>query len=150
MSTGEEDSRKEQKMKKNKKKEEDRDSEGTTAMCWAWRGDFPVCLLSQMAARGGVSLRRCWSDGESLCSPAPVCLRSDLEAVLRLADVSILTLFPALRCLCTCPAWSEVSSGPTLSSTLAAESADGKEAPTTCCCVMAAAADTTPTVCGPA
>lgn len=49
----------------------------------AWRGDSGVCVLSQMAARVGVSIRRCWNDGESLCSPAPVCLRSDrLEAML--------------------------------------------------------------------
>lgn len=91
VSTGEEDSKKEQKMKKNKRKDEDRDSEGTTAMrplavAWrgvAWRGDSGVCILSQMAARVGVSIRRCWNDGESLCSPAPVCLRSDrLEAML--------------------------------------------------------------------
>lgn len=41
VSTGEEDSKKEQKMKKNRRKDEDRDSEGTTAMrplAVAWRG----------------------------------------------------------------------------------------------------------------
>ncbi|KAJ4919351.1 hypothetical protein JOQ06_000766 [Pogonophryne albipinna] len=98
---GEEDFKKDQKTKKNKKKDEDQASEVTVV----------------------VSVRQCWSDGESLCSPAPVCL----------------------RCLCTCPLWSAASSGLDPSSTLAAESADAKETETTCCCVTAVIEGTTHT-----
>lgn len=163
MSTGEEDSKKEQKMKKTKKKDEDRESEGMKATPHpdggvAWRGVASQdCFLSQMAARVAVSVRRCWSDGGSLCSPAPVCPRSDgRKAALRLADIRrasfpvLIVFFPLLRCLSTCPVWSEASSGLALFSTLAAESAGVKETPTTCCCVTAVTAATTPTVCGPA
>lgn len=58
MSTGEEDSKKEQKTKKNKKKDEDRESEGTTAMCGLARSN-----PAQPGPEKGLTGVLCPSDG---------------------------------------------------------------------------------------
>lgn len=54
MSTGEEDSKKEQKMKKNKRKDEDRDSEGTVA----WQGVTGRGVAGTQECARSLSLRR--------------------------------------------------------------------------------------------